>query len=117
MTVRDSSGVFRKDLKVIHLKFSEAYEDYEGIAKSVEEYLKRKGLENEFIPVVSGPGLNVQLENVEDFIKKLADESKALKTVEEIDRLIDMLKKAREKRWQSQEKTKVADGRTQVTYT
>jgi len=117
LAIRDEkTGEYRKDVKLLHIKFLDAGQLTKEIVDEIQTTFKNalaaKGLDQEYIIVISGPELQISLEQTEDFIQTLTNESESLKRAEVMDRLIDGLKKAREKRWRKEEEAKTAEVRS-----
>lgn len=111
MAVRDEkSGEYRQDVKVLHVKILDPsradQQATEEVYTTIADALAKRGLEKEYIVLVTGPNISISIDMVENLIKALSNDKKALTDVQQIDSLIDGLKKAREARWKKQERQK-----------
>ncbi len=98
--IRDmETGVFRKDIKILHVKVlpdcTDA--DFDIIQERVKD-LKLVGLDAQYVIVVTRH-VDMDIEHMEDFLKRLERESNAFKTPEIVDSLITSLKAIRHKKW------------------
>ena len=103
--IRDPvTGEFRKDVKVLHLKIlSEDAGEIEEVSTAFLDILKRTGLDEEYIPIVTGPLFELRVDTVQKFIDMLSSEKEAVTKAEAIDNLIKGLKKARTLRWKQED--------------
>jgi hypothetical protein len=105
-SVRDDvSGQFKKDLRIIHIKVLEenaSPKDLEQLQETINQALKDKGLLDDYVIVVT-KGVELDILALEEFIKRLGNESEALKRASMIDTIIAALKKVREQRWRAEE--------------
>ncbi len=107
--VRDQeTGVYRKDIKILHVKVlpdcSDA--DYEILQQKLND-LKIFGLDTQYVIVVTRH-IDMNIEHMEDFVKRLEKEANAFKSPEVIDTLITSLKNIRHKKWAEEDRQREA---------
>lgn len=112
--IRDESGIFRKDIKILHVKVMPNCTDqeYELVTQSLDEAKKQLG--DQYVVIVTRH-IEMNIESMEDFIKRLEKEANAFKTPAIIDNLITSLKTIRNKRWSDEERAKEQARTSQYT--
>lgn len=102
MAVKDPvTGELHRDMKILHVQFLEhaRAEEQERLSKVLYEMFKARGLDKEYLLLVTGPDFKLSVSKVEEFIKQLTDEAEVLRSADRIDAIIKSLQDARREQW------------------
>jgi hypothetical protein len=99
------TGTYRKDIKILHVKILPdcSAEEYDRINMEVERMQKTLG--DQYVMLVTRH-IDMNIEHMEDFLKRLEKESDAFKSPAVIDNLITSLKGIRYKKWGLEDKAR-----------
>jgi|WetSurMetagenome_2_1015567.scaffolds.fasta_scaffold76936_4 hypothetical protein len=105
-SLRDTkTGIIRRDIRLIHVRMLDSTVPQDEITKvqqKIEAALKATANDMEYVVVVTPPGVVVDVDWMQPFLKKLEDTSSLLKDGEFSEQLRKLLEYARQKRWGAQ---------------
>ena len=102
MTVKDPvPGESRRDMKILHVQFLErvSVQEQEHLTKVLHEMFRMRGLDKEYLLLVTSPDFKLSVSKVEEFIERLTDEAEVYRNAERLDAIIKSLQDARHRLW------------------
>jgi hypothetical protein len=102
MTVKDPvTGELRRDMKILHVQFLERVpvQEQERLSKVLHEMFRARGLDKEYLLLVTSPDFKLSVSKVEEFIERLMDEAEVFRKAERLDAIIKSLQDARHHLW------------------
>ena len=102
MTVKDPvTGELRRDMKILHVQFLErvSVHEQERLTKVLHEMFRARGMDKEYLLLVTNPDFKLSVSKVEEFIERLSNEAEVFRDVERLDAIIKSLQDARHRLW------------------